>query len=71
MGPLCEDVGSRDYSVEGLIPKRAHFRDKGEGLGRNMLVDLMDKQKISWKDKLVGQSSTVVGVGLGEEDDFE
>ncbi|MBA0813342.1 hypothetical protein Gohar_027201 [Gossypium harknessii] len=71
MVSLSENARSRDSSVEGLIHKKVHFRDKDENLGSDMLVDLTVEQTTSWKDKLVGHSSNVAGNGPEEKEDFD
>ncbi|MBA0816433.1 hypothetical protein Gohar_001098 [Gossypium harknessii] len=73
MSSLCENIGigSRESSVEGLIPNKVHFRDKDGNGGNDMVMDLSAEQIISWKDKLVGQSSKFNRNGLEEKEDFD
>ncbi|KAH1032069.1 hypothetical protein J1N35_044243 [Gossypium stocksii] len=46
-------------------------REKNESESRELLDDLLSNPTISWKDKLVGKPSNVVGSGLEEKKDFE
>ncbi|PPD79702.1 hypothetical protein GOBAR_DD23373 [Gossypium barbadense] len=73
MSSLCENIviGSKESSVEGLIPNKVHFRDKDGNGGKDMVMDLSAEQIISWKDKLVGQSSKFNRNGLDEKEDFD
>ncbi|KAA3463576.1 GroES-like zinc-binding alcohol dehydrogenase family protein [Gossypium australe] len=43
--------------AEELIPKKVRFREEEEGPNNEMMVYLPLEQNISWRDKLVGQSS--------------
>lgn len=45
---LCENTGSGDSSVEGLIPKKVHFRDKDDNGDSEMLAGLSAEQTTSW-----------------------
>ncbi|KAG8501560.1 hypothetical protein CXB51_003854 [Gossypium anomalum] len=71
MNSLCENVVSGDYSVEVLIPKKDHFRDKDENVNMDLLVDHVGQPTASWKEKLVGSSSNIGGEDLEVKEDFK
>ncbi|MBA0697525.1 hypothetical protein Goari_021063 [Gossypium aridum] len=71
MNSLCENAVSGDYSAEGLIPKKVHFRDKDESVNMDLLADHVGQPTASWKENLVGSSSNIGGEDLEVKEDFE
>ncbi|MBA0571877.1 hypothetical protein Golob_002246 [Gossypium lobatum] len=71
MNSLCENAVSGDYSAEGLIPKKVHFRDKDESVNMDLLADHVGQPTASWKENLLGSSSNIGGEDLEVKEDFE
>ncbi|PPD98095.1 hypothetical protein GOBAR_DD04885 [Gossypium barbadense] len=71
MNSLYENAVSGDYSAEGLIPKKVHFRDKDESVNMDLLADHVGQPTASWKENLVGSSSNIGGEDLKVNEDFE
>ncbi|MBA0615069.1 hypothetical protein Godav_015262 [Gossypium davidsonii] len=57
--------------MEDITSKKVHFRDKSDKVGKDMLIDLTAELVLSWKDKLLGQSSKANRSGLEEGEDFD
>ncbi|MBA0712747.1 hypothetical protein Golax_011825 [Gossypium laxum] len=57
--------------MEDITSKKVHFRDKSDRVGKDMLVDSTAELVLSWKDKLLGQSSKANRSGLEEDEDFD
>ncbi|MBA0766809.1 hypothetical protein Gotri_015813 [Gossypium trilobum] len=67
---LCQDTGAYNSSMEDLTPKKVRFGDKYDDVGKDMLIDSIVEPVLSWKDKLLGQSSKANRSGLEEGNDF-
>ncbi|KAG8499648.1 hypothetical protein CXB51_006070 [Gossypium anomalum] len=52
-----ENSGAGKAIAEELIPKKVRFRKEDGDSNNDMMIDLTSEQPISWKDKLVSQSS--------------
>ncbi|MBA0767216.1 hypothetical protein Gotri_016138 [Gossypium trilobum] len=68
---LCQEASVGNSSMEDITSKKVHFRDKSDKVGKDMLVDSTAELVLSWKDKLLGQSSKANRSGLEEGEDFD
>ncbi|KAH1121392.1 hypothetical protein J1N35_004552 [Gossypium stocksii] len=55
--------------MEDLTLKKIRFREEGENEGGDVLAELPIEPRVSWKDKLVGKTTSIGGNGLEEKDD--
>ncbi|PPR93864.1 hypothetical protein GOBAR_AA26805 [Gossypium barbadense] len=65
-----ENSSVRKAIVEKLIPKKVRFRKEDGDSNNDMMIDLTSEQPVSWKDKLVGQSSKNDITGSERREDF-
>ncbi|PPD99848.1 hypothetical protein GOBAR_DD03101 [Gossypium barbadense] len=68
---LCQEASVDNSSMEDITSKKVHFRDKSDKVGKDMLVDSTAELVLSWKAKLLGQSSKANRSGLEEGEDFD
>ncbi|MBA0812959.1 hypothetical protein Gohar_026863 [Gossypium harknessii] len=71
MSSLCENSGAEKSIAEELIPTKARFRGEDDDSNNGMMIDLASKQHISWRNKLVGQSSKDASNGSEGKKDFD
>lgn len=68
--PLACNPRSNDVPMEDMIPKKVRFRDVTNSIGSDAPVETTNIPKMSWNDKLIGDSNSQAN-GLEECDDFE
>lgn len=64
------DFWCRKSHAEELIPKKVHFRQEDGDSNNDMMIDLTSEQPVSWKDKLISQSSKNESTGSEGREDF-
>lgn len=68
---VCQENGVGSSSMEVLIPKKVRFRDKADDDIQFLLVDPSPITATSWKDKLLGRSSSSSIEESEDDDDLE